>query len=316
MYTGKDQHVFWFGVVEDRMDPLEIGRVRVRILGFHTENKKQLPTEKLPWATIINPVQSPSISGKGIAPVGLVEGSWVVGFFVDGPAAQIPVVMGSITGMNEEVKEGENYGDGFKDPREDLSLFPVDKFSQRTYPDGRTSTGDSHGAQLQNQDASLNYPREEYSPESSGRQRGTPDVNILAINDTERLDKTIVKLKRTPLNTGLRDIGVDVASCKTVGFSCGVTGQSGANKGTIKALGVPGSNAQPSSSFTSKKEKSKQFLDAPTNNNSIRIDSSQTMDGGNVLGTLFTNAVGKVTDGVGNTLANTFNNVTGGVLGG
>jgi hypothetical protein len=286
MYTGKDKHVFWFGVVEDRMDPLEIGRVRVRILGFHTENKKQLPTEKLPWAIIINPVQSASISGKGTAPVGLVEGSWVVGFFVDGEAAQVPIVIGSITGMNEEVKDGENYGDGFRDAREDLSPFPVDLFTERKYPDGKDAYGDNHGAQLKNEKESLNYPREQYSPESSGRERGTPDVNILAINDKTRLDKTIVKTKRTPVNSGLRDIGVDVASCKTTPFKCGVTGESGANKGTIKALGVPGSNSQPSSSFTSKKEKSKQFVDKPTNNNAIRIDSSKTMDGGNVLQSL------------------------------
>ena len=31
-------------------DPLLIGRCRVRILGWHTENKSDLPTSNLPWA--------------------------------------------------------------------------------------------------------------------------------------------------------------------------------------------------------------------------------------------------------------------------
>lgn len=313
MFTGKDQHVFWFGVVEDRMDPLEIGRVRVRILGFHPEDRKRFPTEKLPWATIINPPQSASLSGKGYTPVGLVEGSWVVGFFIDGPAAQLPVVIGSITGMNEEVKKDENYGDGFRDVRESLSEFPVDKLANRKYPDGKYNFSDAHGAQLKNESESLKYPREEYAPDSSGRERGTPDVNILAINDKKRIDKTIVKLKKDPLQNGLREIGIDVADCKTSKFNCGVTGESGVNRGTIKSLGIP-TNSQPSSSVPSRKQKSKQFIDKPTNNNNIRIDSSQTMDGGNVLGSMLTGALGNAAKDVSNTVLNTLNNAFGGVV--
>ena len=32
--------VWWQGVVEDRNDPLKLGRCRVRILGYHTDNKE------------------------------------------------------------------------------------------------------------------------------------------------------------------------------------------------------------------------------------------------------------------------------------
>ena len=280
MYTGKDPFTFWFGVVEDRMDPLELGRCRVRILGFHPENRKDFPTEKLPWASTVQSTNSASISGKGITPVGLVEGSWVVGFFVDGSHAQVPIVIGSVYGMNETIEEGDNYGDGFRDVREDedLKVFPVDEFSKKEYPDGKSKNGDAHGAQLTNLESSKVYPRELYAPESSKRKRGTPDLNILAIGDPERLDQTIVSYKRKNLGSqGLRDIGVDVADCNTPLFRCGVTNESGVNRGTIKALGV-GDNHQESSSVPSRKYRSKQFIDKPTNNNAIRVDSSKIME--------------------------------------
>jgi hypothetical protein len=280
MYTGKDAFTFWFGVIEDRMDPLELGRCRVRILGFHPETRKDFPTEKLPWASTIQPSNSASLSGKGVTPVGLVEGSWVVGFFLDGQQGQIPIIIGSIYGMNETYEDGDNYGDGFRDIRiEDfLKAFPVDEFSKREYPDGKTNSGDAHGAQLENAPISKSYPRQNYAADASKRKRGTPDLNILAIGDPERLEQTIVSYKRKNLGSqGLRDVGVDVADCNTPLFRCGVTNESGVNRGTIKALGV-GDNHQESSSVTSRKNRSKQFTDKPTNNNAIRIDSSKVME--------------------------------------
>lgn len=278
MYTGKN-FTFWFGVVEDRMDPLELGRCRVRILGYHPELRKDFPTEKLPWAQVIQPSGSASLSGKGNAPIGLVDGSWVVGFFADGDSSQIPIIMGSISGMNEEVQDGENYGDGFRDVREDLKPFPVDMFSKKTYPDGKGKTGDDRGAQLTNESESRKYPREEYLPESSGRSRGTPDLNILAINDIKRLDKTIVDIKRKSITSdGMRDTGIDVADCPTSSFQCGVVNLSGVNRGTNKGLGI-GSNSQKSTSVSSRKTKYKQFVDKPTNNNNIRVDSTKTIGG-------------------------------------
>ena len=115
-----------------------------------------------------------------------------------------------------------------------------------------------------------------YLPESSGRERGTPDLNILAIGDLERLDQTIVKTKRDAIGSGLRVVSIDVADCDTPRFDCGVTNESGVNIGTIKGLGI-GANLQESSSVPSRKTKYKQFKDKPTNNNAFRIDSSQTM---------------------------------------
>jgi len=104
----------WFnGVVEDRDDPLKLGRCRVRCLGYHTENKSVLPTEDLPWAMPIMPITSASVSGIGQTPVGPVEGTWVIGFFRDGSSCQEPVIMGTMVGIPEEKA---NPIIGFNDP--------------------------------------------------------------------------------------------------------------------------------------------------------------------------------------------------------
>ena len=113
-FQGKDGFIWWHGVVEDRQDPLYLGRCRVRILGWHTEDKAELPTASLPWAQVIMPVTSASQTGVGHAPVGPVEGTWVMGFYRDGELAQEPVIMGTVPGIPENfAKQNSGFNDGF-----------------------------------------------------------------------------------------------------------------------------------------------------------------------------------------------------------
>lgn len=101
MNNFMDTKFVWFhGVVEDRADPLYLNRVRVRAFGYHTPDKELLPTADLPWATIMMPTTDSGTSGVGRSPHGLVEGSWIVGFFRDGTDAQDPIVLGSIAALN------------------------------------------------------------------------------------------------------------------------------------------------------------------------------------------------------------------------
>lgn len=86
------------GVVENRDDPLEIGRCQVRIVGLHTENKVILPTADLPWAHPMTPITSASMNGIGQAPVGPVNGSWVLIMFTDEDEQQ-PIMMGTLPGI-------------------------------------------------------------------------------------------------------------------------------------------------------------------------------------------------------------------------
>ena len=97
-FMGKDGFTWFVGVVEDRQDPKHLGRVRVRCLGYHTEDLVKLPTTDLPWAHPMNPITSATVSGVGQTPLGVVEGTWVVGFFTDINKQQ-PMIMGTLPGV-------------------------------------------------------------------------------------------------------------------------------------------------------------------------------------------------------------------------
>lgn len=97
------------GVVENRQDPLKLGRCQVRIVGLHTHDKTQLKTDELPWAYPMQPITSAAMSGIGQSPVGVVEGTVVMLVFMDEPDNQQPVIIGSIGGIPQN-KSIELYG--------------------------------------------------------------------------------------------------------------------------------------------------------------------------------------------------------------
>jgi hypothetical protein len=109
---NKDGFNWWIGCVEDRGDPEKMGRCKVRIFGYHTDNKQLLPTKDLPWCVPIQPITSAAISGIGSSPLGPVEGTWVIGFFLDGEDMQQPAMFGTIAtrslGGFTGVEEGES----------------------------------------------------------------------------------------------------------------------------------------------------------------------------------------------------------------
>lgn len=90
--------MLYTGVIEDRNDPLKLGRCKVRIVGLHTHDATKLPAADLPWAVPMQPITSAALSGIGTTPLGLVEGTWVVVMFQD-DEQQYPIILGSIGGI-------------------------------------------------------------------------------------------------------------------------------------------------------------------------------------------------------------------------
>ena len=124
---GMDGFVWFTGVVEDRNDPSKLGRVRVRCLGLHTENKVDIPTEDLPWAHIMQSTNNPSMQGLGNTPTFLVEGTWVVGFFLDAVEKQQPLIMGTLPGNPQSVADTTK---GFNDPN---GTYPSEKITHSNH---------------------------------------------------------------------------------------------------------------------------------------------------------------------------------------
>jgi len=104
-FMGRNGFQWFVGVVENRADPKTLGRLKVRCLGYHTEGLDKLPTKDLPWAHVMNPITSATVSGIGQSPLGAVEGSWVIGFFQDGSDAQQPIIIGTLPGIPSEVPD-------------------------------------------------------------------------------------------------------------------------------------------------------------------------------------------------------------------
>jgi hypothetical protein len=99
-FLGHDGFIWWIGVVEDINDPLTLGRCKVRCFGYHPAKKTNLvPTEDLPWALAIHPLNTPNLYG---APK---LGDWVFGFFLDALSAQEPAILGYLPAIPEEALE-------------------------------------------------------------------------------------------------------------------------------------------------------------------------------------------------------------------
>jgi hypothetical protein len=106
---------FFLAVVEDRHDPKKLGRVRVRVLGAHSEDRKaEVPIDSLPWSFVMQPANT-STSGAPLSQ--LVEGTWVVIMYMD-QNMQDPLVVGSVPGIDTEKPD---YNKGFSDP---FGVFP------------------------------------------------------------------------------------------------------------------------------------------------------------------------------------------------
>ena len=121
-FVGKDGFFWWVGEVEDNEDPMELGRVKVRVLGYYTNPQgatiADLPTDSLPWATVLQHTSQTGNDGQGESAGQLQTGAIVMGFFMDGETAQMPIVIGVM-----RVKKSE-------DTRKNQSLAFTDQFPE------------------------------------------------------------------------------------------------------------------------------------------------------------------------------------------
>lgn len=135
--------VWWQGRVENINDPQRAGKVQVQIYNFY-----ELPPvgrtqkEDLPWCIPILPTTSPSLNGVGDTPQ-FVEGSRVLGFFVDGMHAGLvskPYIIGTMPiAPEDENKNSISFLARGRDTVEEQRVSPVvpDSSYRAEYPYNR-----------------------------------------------------------------------------------------------------------------------------------------------------------------------------------
>ena len=105
-FIGNDDFNWWLGTVKNNDDKdAKLGRVKVCILGYH---KPEETPENLPWAMVMAPTDSAGVHGVGTAPASLKPGSFVVGFFLDYPDCQQPIVIGTLLSKIKAVEEKQS----------------------------------------------------------------------------------------------------------------------------------------------------------------------------------------------------------------
>ena len=99
-FIGRDGFRWWIGQIpplSSMGQQVEGGgwgnRFKVRILGYHPYSEADLPNEDLPWAQCLIPTTAGSGAANVATGVQLQQGDIVLGFFLDGDNAQIPVIL-------------------------------------------------------------------------------------------------------------------------------------------------------------------------------------------------------------------------------
>ena len=111
---------FWVGIVEDNSnDPMKIGQCRIRIIGTHSFDGTELPTEALPWAIPTIPLNgSKTISVPNI-------GDWVFGYFLDGKNKQMPVILGIMPGLTNKTSYVKLTGQQQREYLQKIAVEPL-----------------------------------------------------------------------------------------------------------------------------------------------------------------------------------------------
>ena len=132
-FVGRDGYTWWVGQIapeetwknnipgQPEPDNTSIlgfsERYRVRIMGYHTDSTFDVADEELPWAYIMYPVTAGGGGRSSYQSSNIAAGNFVIGFFIDGPNAQLPIIQG-IIGYND-------YQDVMKELNGDKRFIPV-----------------------------------------------------------------------------------------------------------------------------------------------------------------------------------------------
>ena len=122
-FTGKDGFRWWIGqIAPEKVQGDQLNgtgnawgcRLKVRIYGYHPADLTELPDEDLPWAQILLSSQGGSGRANRSQSLRVSPGDTVLGFFLDGDDAQLPVVLGIFANTGKYYTSDESYKSPFQ----------------------------------------------------------------------------------------------------------------------------------------------------------------------------------------------------------
>ena len=122
-FIGKDGFRWWIGQVAPEAAQgnqlNQIGntwgcRMKVRIYGYHPADITELKDEDLPWAQVLLSSQGGSGKANRARSIRIAPGDTVMGFFLDGDDAQLPVILGIFANTGSYYASDEEYRSPFQ----------------------------------------------------------------------------------------------------------------------------------------------------------------------------------------------------------
>lgn len=194
-FVGRDGFIWWIGQVvseekwagnipakptRNTSDHAGFGeRYKVRIMGYHTANKKELSDDELPWASVMYPVTAGGGGAGTWSNAAIRQGNFVFGFFIDGEDAQQPVIMG-VLGTNQYTALAS------KD-NPDIAFFPFSGYTN-------TNTVARYSLTLDNQTSPpATQTGSTQKPSNKGKQEGVAGQELSSGSDKEQYENGKVK---------------------------------------------------------------------------------------------------------------------------
>jgi len=194
-FVGRDGFIWWIGQVvseekwagnipakptKNTSDHKGFGeRFKVRIMGYHTANKKELTDDQLPWASVMYPVTAGSGLAGAWSNASIRQGNFVFGFFLDGEDAQQPVIMG-VLGTNQ-------YTALANQDNPDIAFFPFSGYRNTNTVARYSTTLDNKTKPPATQTGSTQKPI------NIGRQEAVAGQELSSGADKEQYDNGKVK---------------------------------------------------------------------------------------------------------------------------
>jgi len=177
-FAGKGGFIWWTGIIEDIQDPIKMGRCKVRIVGWHSDNKMSASTDSLPWTIPLFPINNTN-------PYAPNEGDMVMGFFIDGESALHPVMIGVFPNIPLNPPNPQN---AFTDNRTDSQL----QNSPRP-PQSKSYNSDGTGISIVEPSSASLYPR----------NLDEPSTPRMARNDSDSIGKTFIQERKNNVVGGV-----------------------------------------------------------------------------------------------------------------